>query len=1243
MGTVEVWNGDAFGGCTSFGGFGFGSGSPGPGLSFAGGGGSPNVSGNKDPSADPKKERNDCNSRAEGHSIDLAHQVETLAITLFKLPGEAGLSYSLYYVSPRGWSDNLDYWLDTQCGYVPVTGAAASTNGIIPPIDPPFDPPDPPPCTQVTLHRPDGSSVVFNGSPGTVGSYSNQSGGVATLVMSANGIYTLYDEDASTLVFSSNGQIQSIKDVTGIGWAFTRSGGLGTNTTQVTHTSGKTFTVAKQSTTANGVVTAQITVTDPAGNAYHYTRQWAVPSLLMQNQPANFQLTNLSLPGLPATVVNFKYSSGLHIPSDPIVMTEVDYNGTPYFYISYDYNARPITARESLNNKQYSISYTTGPGGTLTAAVTNPLGHITTKNFQWIAGQYMLISVSDPATQTCGATSSSYAYDSNGHLVKTIDNNGVEHTYSYATNGQLQTETEAPGTALARTTNYVWDPAQQLNRLLSVTVPGLAKTAWSYTGQNRIASVTRTNLTAVGTANQSLTTNYGYTLYANGMVKTLTVTAPSAGGTSTYAFDAQGNLSSSTNGLGHVTSYSGYNGLGLPGAITGPNGDRTDLVYDARGRVSSRTTHPNGGSATWTYEYDGFGLLSKLTAPDGRVTTWLRDAAMRLTKITRNDKDGASTETFTYNADNGITSQVLTRSGNIGKAAYYVYDNIGRVFQAKGSNGQVLTYAYDGNGNTLSVTDALGHKTIYAYDALNRATSVTNAASGVTSLAYDKGDNVVKVTDPRGLVTTYAYDGLGNLWNQTSPDTGTTTFTYDSYGRPVSRTRADGVVSSYSYDALNRLTSMTADGQSRTYTWDACSNGKGRLCTASTSAASVNYSYTPEGWIAARGLSITSGPVNVVGYGYNAVGQVSQILYPDGSQALYDCTDGVVSAVRLKIGSSTINAVTNIVYRPGDLAMSGWTSYNGVANTIGYDSDLRPTSITAAGVQNLVFAYDTADRIIKITNGVHGNDTQNLGYDVLDRLTSVSSSAHTASYSYDGDGNRTYQVVNGVPTSVAYAATSNRLNSAVGGINATYDYNAYGSTTTVNGLTTYTYDPFGRLINAGGAAFLISAEDQRLRKMFGGDITYFIPDTGGALLADNQNGTWRDYVWLNGRMVAMMTGGGVYSLHGDQTGRTLAITGPTSSAIIWEAQGLPFDRNTIAGSGSFFQLGFPGQYWDVEDSLWHNGYRDCDATTGRYIQSDPIGLASGVNTYAYAGSNPVSNVDPSGLILGFNTGGCLAD
>jgi RHS repeat-associated protein len=61
-------------------------------------------------------------------------------------------------------------------------------------------------------------------------------------------------------------------------------------------------------------------------------------------------------------------------------------------------------------------------------------------------------------------------------------------------------------------------------------------------------------------------------------------------------------------------------------------------------------------------------------------------------------------------------------------------------------------------------------------------------------------------------------------------------------------------------------------------------------------------------------------------------------------------------------------------------------------------------------------------------------------------------------------------------------------------------------------------------------------------------------------------------------------------------------------------------------------LRLPGQYHDQETGLHYNYFRDYDLGTGRYMESDPIGLFGGVNTYAYAANQPVTMLDPKGLI-----------
>ncbi len=112
--------------------------------------------------------------------------------------------------------------------------------------------------------------------------------------------------------------------------------------------------------------------------------------------------------------------------------------------------------------------------------------------------------------------------------------------------------------------------------------------------------------------------------------------------------------------------------------------------------------------------------------------------------------------------------------------------------------------------------------------------------------------------------------------------------------------------------------------------------------------------------------------------------------------------------------------------------------------------------------------------------------------------------------------------------------------------------------------------------------------------------------------------------------------GRIYFYHNDHLGTPLVLTDENATPV-WRADYTPFghatfnedpDANAIRVTNP---VRFPGQYYDSETGLRYNYYRYYDPQLGRYVSPDPIGLAGGLNAYAYVGGNPIMFFDSLGL------------
>jgi RHS repeat-associated protein len=1092
----------------------------------------------------------------------------------------------------------------------------------------------------LTAARDDGQQVTFalNGTtivPPT---------GVTLRLTYAGTGYQLIDDDDNVEIYNSNGNLTSVT---------TRSGIVET----ITYDSSNRLSTIKDSfghqlilgyNSQNQLVSA----TDPNSNE----AQYGYNSLGLLSTVTNLDNTNRS----------YVYENTTY----PTLLTGIiDESNVRYATWGYDSQGRGNSSQEAGGADATSLTYNTN--GTVTT--TDALGTVRTFTFNIIGNQNRVTSISGYQCPTC-TESAATTYDSAGFVSGRTDYNGNLTCYAndpvrglelvrvegFAPGStcpaNLSTYTPASGT-LQRKFTTTWSATWREPQL--ITEPNRT-TGFTYDGYGNVLTKTITDLTV--TPNIARTWTYVY--YSSGLYGQVhTLTGPRTDITTdvtTYSYyncttgitcgqiDTVTSAPTANAPSGLVTTYTSYDTYGLPLTISDANGVVTTLIYDARQRLLSSQV----GTETSSDKYFPTGLLEMVTLPDLSTVQFAYDGAHRLTTIT----DGLGNN-IAYTLDalgNHLADNSYDPFGTLHRTHTRVFNTLSQLYQdinAAGTSAVTTTLGYDANGNLTSSDAPLSRNTGYVPDVLNRLAQITDPNGGITVLGYDANDNVASVQDPRTLTTSYSHDGFNEVVRLVSPDTGTSLDTYDSAGNLKTTTDARSALGNYAYDALNRETQVAYSDQTINFSYDSGTNGLGRLTGASDANHSMSWSYDTHGRVTSKSQTMTALSITrTVGYNY-VNGDLTTVVTPSGQTITYGYNNHriiwmTVNGTTLLNGGTTLNGTTeleNQAYDPFG-PVTAWTWGNGTTVSRVYDKNGTQSSIVTAGVTN-GYTPDNATRITAITDSGLASNSWSFTYWPLDTVMGGTSSALTRGYIYDANGN--VNTISGtVASTINVSTTNNQINSTTGGIVRTYAYDAAGNTQSY-ASNSYTFNQRGRMssaITSGGTTnYIYNALGQLIEKSGNGGTILLVYDEAGHLLGEySSTGTLiEETIWLGDLPVATLRPNGstvaIYYVHTDQLGTARKVTRPSDNGLMWRWDpdtygSLPANSNP-AGLGTFtYNLGFPGQYYLIESGLYQNYFRDYDPSTGRYIESDPIGLRGGRNTYGYGGANPISNSDPEGLV-----------
>lgn len=853
---------------------------------------------------------------------------------------------------------------------------------------------------------------------------------------------------------------------------------------------------------------------------------------------------------------------------------------------------------------------------------------------------------------------------------------------------QLLTE---PG----RTTTYTYDSVgNKLSETVTDTATGATRTwAWTYNAQQLIATETAPNggVTQYGYDAYGQVTSitdplsHVSTLVYNTKGQVITQTAPN-GQTTTFTYEQRGRLwSSLTNGLSTVYAYRPNGQLGT---LFLPNGRVITYNYDSAARLTGWTD--NRGSSV-VYTLDAAGNRTGEQLKDGSTVVWQLARTInnlnRVTNETVGSGGTAQSETFGYNLNGDLTSQ----TNGLSQSTSYGLDGLKRITAITNAANATANLSYNGLDAVTSASDFKGASTTYNRNAFGEATQEASADAGTRVTAYDGQGLPTQVVDAMSQATTIQRDLLGRPTQLTFQDGKITYLRYDLTGSDHNVASAPNAskgflseiedrsgTTKWQRDAMGRVTrqlQVLRSGTTQTTTYSF--NSQGLLDTLTyPGGGALKHLYTAQG----RLSSLQWNGVNLVtGITWNAGGQPTgwswAFASPIPVTRTYDTAGRMTAASEFGSWSydaaGRITSLTQNLGQPADSnPLNTSVSFATVTFTVGYDAVGRITSFADNQGNSTAFTYDANGNRLTSTE-VKGSTTIARTYSVdpvgnkLLGFTQVitgtaGSSSSVVSYTYNLNGELTG---NGL---AQYGFNpENRLSSVTIGNTDTspttrYAHNALGQ-------RTFKTEPlFEDITEQPGDTGFWASLANFFSRFWSPTVTpaeqlgfAYVYDQDGTLLGEYGSGGpsstgSSQYIWLptpNGPMpIAAIVNGTKYAVHADHLNTPRKLTNASGQAAWqWKYSAFGDEQPTKAanrfvdptvtpgaGSGTVvdvnYNIRYPGQYADSESGLHYNYFRSYDAKAGRYSQPDPIGLEGGWNRFSYVSGDPLSYVDPQGLL-----------